>query len=219
MMILRWEHLLFSAFRWECCLNSALCFGNGRLQLDGGTAPTFRAAFWVTMRGKEGLLLEIQQKRNVSQLFRFSLQPHPVIRHTIRSTNRNIRAERTASEINCKFPVCFAGFVVLVYFYPWRMSVSSSCCVPWKVSSAVGTSEKQNQKKTAHTHKSSRIFFPKTKIKTCIFFCCFIPTRCCIIMFVWKPCMTSTAFQLSQALLKTAKALKTCKHQKMRVGS
>ncbi|NWI46325.1 M4K5 kinase, partial [Picathartes gymnocephalus] len=28
------------------------------------------------------------------------LQPHSVIRHTIRSTNRNIRAERTASEIN-----------------------------------------------------------------------------------------------------------------------
>ncbi|XP_044292118.1 mitogen-activated protein kinase kinase kinase kinase 5 isoform X2 [Varanus komodoensis] len=27
-------------------------------------------------------------------------EPHPVIRHTIRSTNRNVRAERTASEIN-----------------------------------------------------------------------------------------------------------------------
>uniref|UniRef100_A0A8B9TT26 Mitogen-activated protein kinase kinase kinase kinase 5 n=1 Tax=Anas platyrhynchos TaxID=8839 RepID=A0A8B9TT26_ANAPL len=28
-------------------------------------------------------------------------EPHSVIRHTIRSTNRNVRAERTASEINC----------------------------------------------------------------------------------------------------------------------
>ncbi|KAJ6654008.1 hypothetical protein lerEdw1_007517 [Lerista edwardsae] len=27
-------------------------------------------------------------------------EPHPLIRHTIRSTNRNVRAERTASEIN-----------------------------------------------------------------------------------------------------------------------
>ncbi|XP_026554554.1 mitogen-activated protein kinase kinase kinase kinase 5 isoform X1 [Pseudonaja textilis] len=27
-------------------------------------------------------------------------EPHPIIRHTIRSTNRNVRAERTASEIN-----------------------------------------------------------------------------------------------------------------------
>uniref|UniRef100_A0A8C0IDG2 Mitogen-activated protein kinase kinase kinase kinase 5 n=1 Tax=Bubo bubo TaxID=30461 RepID=A0A8C0IDG2_BUBBB len=43
-------------------------------------------------------------------------EPHSVIRHTIRSTNRNIRAERTASEINCKFLVCFAHLVVVVCF-------------------------------------------------------------------------------------------------------
>lgn len=39
------------------------------------------------------------------------LQPHSVIRHTIRSTNRNIRAERTASEINCEFLLCFPLFL------------------------------------------------------------------------------------------------------------
>ena len=37
-------------------------------------------------------------------------QPHAIIRHTIRSTNRNARAERTASEINC---------MCLVYIYNW----------------------------------------------------------------------------------------------------
>uniref|UniRef100_A0A8V5FPW2 Mitogen-activated protein kinase kinase kinase kinase n=1 Tax=Melopsittacus undulatus TaxID=13146 RepID=A0A8V5FPW2_MELUD len=41
-------------------------------------------------------------------------EPHSVIRHTIRSTNRNIRAERTASEINCKFLLGFTHFVLLV---------------------------------------------------------------------------------------------------------
>uniref|UniRef100_A0A5F8GH15 non-specific serine/threonine protein kinase n=1 Tax=Monodelphis domestica TaxID=13616 RepID=A0A5F8GH15_MONDO len=30
-------------------------------------------------------------------------EPHAVVRHTIRSTNRNVRAERTASEINCMY--------------------------------------------------------------------------------------------------------------------
>lgn len=39
-----------------------------------------------------------------------TLQPHSVIRHTIRSTNRNIRAERTASEINCESLLCFPPF-------------------------------------------------------------------------------------------------------------
>uniref|UniRef100_A0A8C5IXN5 Mitogen-activated protein kinase kinase kinase kinase n=1 Tax=Junco hyemalis TaxID=40217 RepID=A0A8C5IXN5_JUNHY len=34
-------------------------------------------------------------------------EPHSVIRHTIRSTNRNVRAERTASEINCEFCSAF----------------------------------------------------------------------------------------------------------------
>uniref|UniRef100_A0A8C3RC18 Mitogen-activated protein kinase kinase kinase kinase n=1 Tax=Cyanoderma ruficeps TaxID=181631 RepID=A0A8C3RC18_9PASS len=38
-------------------------------------------------------------------------EPHSVIRHTIRSTNRNIRAERTASEINCEFLLCFPWFL------------------------------------------------------------------------------------------------------------
>uniref|UniRef100_A0A8C2P2E2 Mitogen-activated protein kinase kinase kinase kinase n=1 Tax=Capra hircus TaxID=9925 RepID=A0A8C2P2E2_CAPHI len=37
-------------------------------------------------------------------------EPHAVIRHTIRSTNRNARAERTASEINC---------MCLVYIFNW----------------------------------------------------------------------------------------------------
>lgn len=37
-------------------------------------------------------------------------QPHAIIRHTIRSTNRNARAERTASEINC---------MCLVYIFNW----------------------------------------------------------------------------------------------------
>uniref|UniRef100_A0A8C0R584 non-specific serine/threonine protein kinase n=1 Tax=Canis lupus dingo TaxID=286419 RepID=A0A8C0R584_CANLU len=37
-------------------------------------------------------------------------EPHAIIRHTIRSTNRNARAERTASEINC---------MCLVYIFSW----------------------------------------------------------------------------------------------------
>uniref|UniRef100_A0A452SPR7 non-specific serine/threonine protein kinase n=1 Tax=Ursus americanus TaxID=9643 RepID=A0A452SPR7_URSAM len=37
-------------------------------------------------------------------------EPHAIIRHTIRSTNRNARAERTASEINC---------MCLVYISNW----------------------------------------------------------------------------------------------------
>uniref|UniRef100_A0A667GV67 Mitogen-activated protein kinase kinase kinase kinase n=1 Tax=Lynx canadensis TaxID=61383 RepID=A0A667GV67_LYNCA len=37
-------------------------------------------------------------------------EPHAIIRHTIRSTNRNARAERTASEINC---------MCLVYIFNW----------------------------------------------------------------------------------------------------
>ncbi|XP_063048459.1 mitogen-activated protein kinase kinase kinase kinase 5-like [Engraulis encrasicolus] len=32
------------------------------------------------------------------------LELPPVARHTIRSTNKNARAERTRSEINCKWP-------------------------------------------------------------------------------------------------------------------
>uniref|UniRef100_A0A7M4FQV6 non-specific serine/threonine protein kinase n=1 Tax=Crocodylus porosus TaxID=8502 RepID=A0A7M4FQV6_CROPO len=41
-------------------------------------------------------------------------EPHSVIRHTIRSTNRNVRAERTASEINCKFLMHFSHIVVVM---------------------------------------------------------------------------------------------------------
>uniref|UniRef100_A0A8D2Q2N8 non-specific serine/threonine protein kinase n=1 Tax=Zosterops lateralis melanops TaxID=1220523 RepID=A0A8D2Q2N8_ZOSLA len=40
-------------------------------------------------------------------------EPHSVIRHTIRSTNRNIRAERTASEINCE---SLRGFKIFLFF-------------------------------------------------------------------------------------------------------
>uniref|UniRef100_A0A2D4LRR2 Protein kinase domain-containing protein n=1 Tax=Micrurus spixii TaxID=129469 RepID=A0A2D4LRR2_9SAUR len=42
-------------------------------------------------------------------------EPHPIIRHTIRSTNRNVRAERTASEINCEFLICFKSLHPVMY--------------------------------------------------------------------------------------------------------
>lgn len=72
-------------------------------------------------------------------LFLPSLQPHSVIRHTIRSTNRNIRAERTASEINCEFLLCFLLFLgsdlPLVWSFPknllsmwWEANPGEAVC-------------------------------------------------------------------------------------------
>ncbi|KAF2976084.1 hypothetical protein EK904_005970 [Melospiza melodia maxima] len=61
-------------------LNGLLCFGNLKLEL------------------KQQLLLFLLELPHLC--CPPSLQPHSVIRHTIRSTNRNVRAERTASEIN-----------------------------------------------------------------------------------------------------------------------
>uniref|UniRef100_A0A670HL85 Mitogen-activated protein kinase kinase kinase kinase n=1 Tax=Podarcis muralis TaxID=64176 RepID=A0A670HL85_PODMU len=43
-------------------------------------------------------------------------EPHPVIRHTIRSTNRNVRAERTASEINCELLLYFILFYFILFY-------------------------------------------------------------------------------------------------------
>lgn len=63
--------------------NALLCLGNLKLQL------------------KQQLLLLLLVFPHLC--CHPSLQPHSVIRHTIRSTNRNVRAERTASEINCEF--------------------------------------------------------------------------------------------------------------------
>uniref|UniRef100_A0A669QHY3 non-specific serine/threonine protein kinase n=1 Tax=Phasianus colchicus TaxID=9054 RepID=A0A669QHY3_PHACC len=54
-------------------------------------------------------------------------EPHSVIRHTIRSTNRNVRAERTASEINCKFLMYFTHMVVLLCFYHFCVFQMGAC--------------------------------------------------------------------------------------------
>uniref|UniRef100_A0A670HJW6 Mitogen-activated protein kinase kinase kinase kinase 5 n=1 Tax=Podarcis muralis TaxID=64176 RepID=A0A670HJW6_PODMU len=53
-------------------------------------------------------------------------EPHPVIRHTIRSTNRNVRAERTASEINCELLLYFILFYFILFYLLAKMGACFS---------------------------------------------------------------------------------------------